>query len=344
MNSYFEPRFHEYLDDNSPVSWGGQKYSSGLAFNDHAPKDYQANLTAWVQDQKVEARIRVREILESNGCLQRFNRLAERHTENQILPFVGAGMSKPSGFPLWGDFLEQLAQNDSELLARVKNSINEGQFSDAAQHICEEYSENMLGEQVENFFGTQILDPRGPVCLLPEIFRIGCITTNFDNVLEEVYKRHGAKFAQIYSGTAIIEAPRQTTDNGHVLFKIHGSATTRLDRVLTTDEYDRAYGETRTVHGTLNSLTTNRSILFMGCRLATDRTIAALQEIKKMNGVTSLRHYAFLPDPGQTERSARHTEMDKAEIHPIWYPVINQNSDHDMWIEDFLLTLDDGPL
>lgn len=343
MNRYFEPRFHEHLDENEPVIWGGTKYSSGQAFLDHAPDDYRTNLTDWIRVQQEEARERVREMLAACGCLQRFNRLAERHIEQQILPFVGAGMSRSSGFPMWGDFLRELAHNDADVSDKVEAAIEQGRFSDAAQIIADDLNENMLAEQIENYFAGQIFTPDGPVRLIPTLFKLGCVTTNFDHVLEQVYEQNGLSFAEVFSGANIIDAPRETASGANVLFKIHGAATSRVGRVLTTSEYDNAYGNERTVPGTLNYLITNRSMLFMGCSLATDRTITAMHEIKAMNGAAGLRHYAFLADPGQMSRTARHTELQRAEIHPIWYPV-DDDTDHDRWLEDLLFALDGGPL
>ncbi len=344
MNRYFEPRFHDYLDDNEPVVWGGQPYPSGKAFLDHAPDDYEANLTEFVQNQQAEARDRVREMLNDCGCLQRFNRLTERHIEQQVLPFVGAGMSKPSGFPMWGGFLKELAHNDAPVLDKVEQAIEEGRFSDAAQVISDDLDENMLAEQIENYFGLNVFTPAGPVHLVPELFKWGCITTNFDHVLEKVYEQNERSFDAVFSGTNIIAAPREAASGENILFKIHGTATNQIGRVLTSLEYNNAYGNQRTVPGTLNHLITNRSLLFMGCSLATDRTIIAMQEIKAMNGVAGLRHYAFLADPGQGARTERHAELQRAEIHPIWYPVDDPETDHDMWIEYLLVALDGGPL
>lgn len=344
MNNYFEPRFHDHLDEVSPVVWGGEQYSSGQAFLDHAPDDYRANLTTWLQEKQEEARGRVRDMLTNCGCLQRFNRLAERHIEQQILPFVGAGMSKPSGFPMWAGFLAELAQNDPHVLDQVEQAIENGRFSDAAQVICDELDENMLAEQIENYFAGQIFDPQGPVRLIPELFKNGCVTTNFDHVLEKVFTERNEAFSAVFAGANIIDAPREAASGENALFKIHGTAASRNGRVLTTTEYNNAYGNQRTVPGTLNHLISNRSLLFMGCSLATDRTIEAMQEIKAMNGAAGLRHYAFLSDPGQAGRTARHAELNRAEIHPIWYPVENHETDHDLWIEDLLFSLDGGPL
>ncbi|MBO6899114.1 MAG: SIR2 family protein [Shimia sp.] len=344
MKQYFRERYLSELDQSGMVPLGTNKYVASEVYENFAPNDFDSDFGSWIIDQQEQARERVREMLAQCGCLARFNRLAERHIEQQILPFVGAGMSKPSGFPMWGAFLKELAQNDPHVLDKVKQAIEEGRFSDAAQIIADELDENMLAEQIENYFAANVFTPIGPVRLFPELFKLGCVTTNFDHVLEKVYEGNEQAFASVFSGTSIIEAPREAASGENVLFKIHGTATSRLGRVLTTNEYNTAYGNQRTVPGTLNHLISNRSLLFMGCSLATDRTITAMQEIKAMNGAAGLRHYAFLADPGQANRTAKHAELQQAEIHPIWYPVVDQETDHNTWIENLLLALDGGPL
>lgn len=344
MKNYFRDRYLSTLDAEGMLTLGTNEYVTSEVYESYAPGDFDADLGGWILERQDEARSRVGDMLKECGCLQRFNRLAERHNEQQILPFVGAGMSKPSGFPMWGAFLCQLAQNDSDVLDKVEAAIEGGRFSDAAQIIADELNENMLAEQIENYFAGKLFEPQGPVRLIPELFKLGCVTTNFDHVLEKVFEDSELNFTRVYAGSAILDAPKEAASGENVLFKIHGTATSKNGRVLTTTEYADAYGNESTVPGTLNHLITNRSLLFLGCSLATDRTITALQDIKKINGATGLRHYAFLADPGQENRTARHEELDKAEIHPIWYPVEDHEVDHDMWLEDFLFAMDGGPL
>ena len=91
-------------------------------------------------------------------------------------------------------------------------------------------------------------------------------------------------------------------------------------------------------------LASNRSFLFLGSSLSIDRNIKALQQIKADAPLNYSRHYAFLQDPGKASRERRAAELEKAEIYPIWYPVEDQDVDHDKWIEDYLVALEGGPL
>lgn len=344
MREYFEERYKDNLDSDGPVMLGNNEYASSDVFKVYAPHDYDASFTEWLADHKTAVRQRVSEELESNGCLQRFNRLAEKQLNQQILPFVGAGMSKPSGFVMWGQFIEEVARVDPALLKIVLQRMKEGDFEAAAQRICDALNENRLAEQIENYFDRQFFEIEGPVRLLPLLFRLGCVTTNFDRVLEKVYADNDMEFVTSYAGQEVLDAPRGSANTQHALFKLHGHANSAHGRILTSREYDQAYGNGRALRGMIEYLAANRSFLFLGSSLSVDRTIQALQQIKEDAPLNYSRHYAFLQDPGEASRERRAAELENAEIYPIWYPVENQDVDHDKWIEDCLVALEGGPL
>ena len=344
MKGYLETRFCEALDAEWPIVIGGNEYSSSDVLKVYAPHDYDALFTEWIELQKTDARQRVKEFLSDNGCLPRFNRLAERVDNNLVLPFVGAGMSKPSGFSLWGTFLEKLSKEDPELVPKVEGLMASGDFEGAAQCVADRFNENVLAEQVENYFGRRIFEVKGPVLLLPELFQQGCATTNFDIVLEKTYHEYGTDFTDDFAGEELKSAPRKAAAGANVLFKIHGHADDANGRVLTKEEYEKAYGNDGALPGLLANLIANRSLLFLGCSLALDRTIQALRKIKAETAVDLPRHYAFLKDPGPEKRAERRAELEQAEIHPIWYPVEDEVTDHDNRIEDLLIALIVGPI
>lgn len=345
MINYFRERYLATLDSDGMVSLGSNEYVKSEVYEGFAPNDFEADLGGWVVDQQEQARERVRALLDDNGCLARFNILAERHRGGQVLPFVGAGLSVPSGFPLWGDFLDRVAaMGNAKLAAEVVKRKKSGDYEGAAQSIADRLNENMLSEQVEAYFSRSDYGINGPVQLLPHIFGLGCVTTNFDNVLERAFTIEGRAFVDVLAGHDVLAAPRKAANSKHVLFKLHGEADDPANRVLTTTEYDQAYGNRRSMEQMLKYLITNRSVLFMGCNLTTDRTITELKKIKAANELGAPRHYAFLKDPGQEARQERWRELDEAEIHPIWYPVKDPETDHDTWVEDLLVALDGGPL
>jgi len=280
LKAYFEDRYKDELDSNGPVILGNNEYPSSEVFKVYAPHDYDANFTDWLDDHKNSVRQRVAEELGNNGCLPRFNRLAEKQRNLLILPFIGAGMSCPSGFVMWRQFLEEVARIDADLLQAVQQRMDAGDYEGAAQCICDVQNANRLAEQIENHFDREYFEVKGPVRLLPLMFRLGCVTTNFDRVLEKAYKERHLEFSTSYAGRQLLDAPRNSANAQHALFKLHGHANSANGRILTAQEYDEAYENDRSLCGMIEYLAANRSFLFMGSSLATDRTIRALQDIK----------------------------------------------------------------
>ncbi|SHF31479.1 Type I restriction modification DNA specificity domain-containing protein [Loktanella atrilutea] len=142
----------------------------------------------------------------------------------------------------------------------------------------------------------------------------------------------------LLAGVNLREAPRRIGDHPHCLLRLHGEADTAIGRVLTREEYEANYGVEGSYREILRATINATSLLFLGCSLNVDRTIASLAELKGQARVATPRHYAFLPLTEGMDREARRAELGAADIHPIWYPPEN----HDQSIEDLLISLIEG--
>ena len=70
---------------------------------------------------------------------------------------------------------------------QVRADLIACRYEDAAQRLLDRMGPNVFAEAVQNAFGTRIKTLEGPVQLLPFVFKRGCLTTNFDYVLNRVY-------------------------------------------------------------------------------------------------------------------------------------------------------------
>ncbi len=303
-----------------------------------APRDYEAHFLDWVSSQKQNAKDRAREFLERFNCLDRFNRLHTQLDRQSVIPFVGAGLSRPTGFPLWGEFLEGLTADYPAIADQVRAHLAAFRYEEAAQLVLDRMGSDVFAEAVQNAFGSRIKVLKGPVQLLPLIFRRGCLTTNFDYVLSRIYEVSGCPLKGEFVGGRLNEAPRRLADEPHCLLRLHGEADSAQGRVLTGSEYSACYGDGGNYREILKLLLANTSLLFLGCSLSFDRTVHALREIKQAAVVEAPRHFAFLPLTEATDREVRRSELGQADIHPIWYPP----QDHDQAIEDLLISLMEG--
>lgn len=303
-----------------------------------APLAYEGHFRDWVESQKQEAQDRAREFLERFNCLDRFNRLHTQLERQSVIPFVGAGLSRPTGFPLWGAFLKGLTAEYPAISDQVRGHLAAYRYEEAAQVILDRMGPDVFAEAVQNAFGSRIRTLKGPVQLLPLLFRRGCLTTNFDYVLNRVYEASDCRLKGEFAGARLNEAPRRLADEPHCLLRLHGEADSSQGRVLTGSEYDGCYGDGGNYRELFKLLIANTSLLFIGCSLSVDRTVQVLREIKQAAVVETPRHFAFLPLTEGMDREARRTELGQADIHPIWYPP----EDHDQAIEDLLISLMEG--
>jgi hypothetical protein len=100
---------------------------------------------------------------------------------------VGAGLSKPTGFPLWAAFLGGLIADYPAVADGVRAHLAAYRYEEAAQLLLDRMGPCVFAEAIQNTFGSRIKSLKGPVQLLPHLFTRGCLTTNFDYVLNRVY-------------------------------------------------------------------------------------------------------------------------------------------------------------
>lgn len=335
---YFRQRFVDELNEEGPVTVRVFEWPPSNVLQTMSPVDYDRHFVDWVAEQKEEAKERARGALDSFGCFDRFNRLHTQLERQSVIPFVGAGLSKPMGFPLWGSFLEGLTADYPAALDQVKDYVAAYRYEEAAQCLLDRMGEDVFSEAIQSTFGSRHKTLKGPVQLLPFIFTRGCFTTNFDYVLDRVYEDNGHNFKAEFSGARLKEAPRRLADESHCILRLHGEAESGHGRVLTQTEYAATYGQEGIYKDLFRTIISNCSLLFLGCSLSADRTFQALRDIKRSAVVETPRHYAFLPLYETTDREARRRELGEADIHPIWY----SPDDHDQAIEDLLISLLEG--
>src|SRR5262245_25876513 len=245
-----------------------------------------------------------------------------------VVPFVGARLSVPFGYPGWPEFLKEAAafhHRPKEIFALVKrNHLIE------AASLLYKPSPDRFQRLVEKSFGAPVAEEqvrKGPVSLLPLICKGPSITTNFDRVLETAFRVAGFSFDPPITALEPDNVIRAMHRNQHVLIKMHGDALDRSARVFTGIEYQRQYGADKGSqnHGRRAGIPTlarimftNRPLLFLGCSLEKDRTLEVLGDLHhEVQGVT---HYAILAaDYSIKKLRRRRDELDRYGIHPLWF-------------------------
>lgn len=340
-NTYLERKFINELNAEGVIDIRGIEFTRDQVLSTLDKDAYNDIFNEWLNDYKLRKLEQGRNILKLYSNQSRFNTLKSIFERNQIIPFIGAGLSLPTGFPLWRDFLVQVQKESSVNQEEFSSLLRDGKFEEAAQ-LLDEHSAAHLQEQLDNEYGKpfRIDDIDGVICRLPEFFpNSSIVTTNYDSLLKVIYENNNKSFNHYLFDLNAIEFPRLLSSGQRVLLQLHGTHTTKAKRILTVDEYNRHYNENNTISNCIYQLF-SKSILFLGCSLSVDRTIKTLQEIVSERGSDNLaRHYAFLSldKMSDADRIKRQEELAKANIFPIWY-----DDDHDECIEALLELLIEG--
>jgi hypothetical protein len=254
---------------------------------------------------------------------QRFNQLIGRLINEMVVPFVGAGISVSGGFPTWANHLRQQGRTAGIACAQIENWLAQGEYEQVIASIEETHGRDVFAQEIRDVFGM-----RGSIqditLLISEIFKDTLITTNYDQLLEQVFDTGQSQSVQVINGIAAMEAP----DPANItIIKMHGDIAEPAQCILGKAQYDKAYGEAgldldRAIPKMLRYYFTNNSLLFVGCSLKNDRPIQVFREVKNRAGDYSFpQHFAIEQAPEDLKSLIeRNSELARIGITAIWYP------------------------
>ena len=255
-------------------------------------------------------------------------------TSHPVVAVVSSSMEHDRKFDDWWeknkDWYLQNEINEEEFESLLKD----GKYEEAAQLLADNLG-IAFNEELEIAYGvSRLID--GAVQYLPYVFDTPIVTTNFDDVLKRSYENAGLPFEEVVAGHLAEELPRYLGAGRRVLIKLHGTALTGRGRVLTLEEYENHYQHAELLRNLIESLC-NRTLLFIGCSLNTDRTLSVMSDISLAKGHDNTsRHYAFLScSETEEERISKKQQLANSNIYPIWYPP----GEHDESIEALLVKL-----
>jgi SIR2-like domain len=246
-----------------------------------------------------------------------------------VIPFVGAGLSIPFDFPGWGSFLT-LEARKADIEAQIQGRLARGEYEEAAQDLLTARGSRSFRDAINNTFGVHKLkgkELKGAVSYLPQLAAGPVITTNFDHVLEEIFKQAKTPFEREVWGVNAELAMTAMSQNRKFLLKIHSDSEYTSDLILTKDDYLKYYGGidgssvdlSYPLPNLLRQMLSGRPLLFLGCSLNRDRIIGLLEEV--MGSSPYIAHYAFVEQPASPEHfHERSRFLSNHNIRPVWYP------------------------
>ena len=212
---------------------------------------------------------------------EQVNRLHGLVRSGRLALLVGAGVSVPSGLPLWGDLLEQLARkagfNDEEV-----EQLSHLHYLDQPTLI----QERAGGRSPFVELVARVLDSGRytPAHAILGAMKAPAVTTNYDHLFESaVASAHDDRGASeevlrlpwdaARLAKAPIDAPR--------LVKLHGCVSVPASIVLTRQDYMRYEDERRALRGAVHQTLLERELLVVGCSMADDNIHLIVDAVRK---------------------------------------------------------------
>ena len=256
--------------------------------------------------------------------------IVKRYNEKGIIPFVGAGMSAPAGFPLWNNFIKQeCLSNDIE----YENKLEEDNGPvEMASIICNTIGAAQFRRNVVKTFGGNFTEAdwdnvlnniqNQAVSMLPKLFHDVVVTTNFDRLLEHLYPtivvshpgHDGQLNRAIHIGTPMI-------------FKLHGCVSEPEEIILTSESYSKVYetGKSKEAARALERILTSQAVLFLGCSLKDDHTVKHWTKMTTQPKGKGIEHFTII-NCNEDERQNKRRDLGNMNILPILYDGENHDA------------------
>ena len=268
-----------------------------------------------------------KELLNINASRDNFNQLVRIIQKGKVVPFIGSGLSAPTGLPTWAKYLLDLA-SELSIKEEISDYINKSEFEEVAQFISEKMGATNFNSRVDSKFVSISKKIKGIINSIPKLTNGTIVTTNFDSLIEEVFLNCGIRLEVIY-GKEDKEFHRSFAKGDDYLLKLHGSVNDTNSRVFTKSEYESAYLDDsgsidfqKPLPESLSKIYKNATLLFLGCSLENDRTMQLFKTIMEQEDERKIpRHYAFLSSPEKSEDLIEKEKfLTEHMIFPIWYP------------------------
>lgn len=247
-----------------------------------------------------------------------------RKNRKNIVPFVGAGISKACGLYTWHELLEKLSEEYFIIdeIQRLKTEKDVFEFADKIVNISG--NPEMIMRRIKELFAESRVEMTNVPYLLVSMFSPMIITTNYDTLLEEASANLRVGEIKPLLPCLVGQMNDAIQLNERKLLKLHGSVEEISSFIFSSEQYKKYYGErgnreNRILPSYLQRIFESKKVLFVGCSLDKDYTLEILEECIKKNH--NISHFAIVPYSRDNKKQVlRQRELTRLGIEPIYYP------------------------
>lgn len=192
--------------------------------------------------------------------------------KNDVWAFIGSGISIDAGLPSWEKLLISIYDGlTSESQDNLDSNTNFGkylgnkQFPKCFSLIEKEIGRSTLEKNIISAFNIRTKNQKLYKIISDFPFK-GYITTNYDNILEEILSRQN-QHGWITVGNELKEIHKTKGNPEKIVWHIHGSLNQKKSEsklVITEEDYDSIYNGNTQILEHIKSLMSNNRLVFIG--------------------------------------------------------------------------------
>lgn len=248
-----------------------------------------------------------------------------RRNRQNIVPFIGAGVSAAYGYPTWKELLEELAVDYLKPDERENLDDDAVNLLDYAQKIVSYAGKfNIVVENMRGIYNKCSKKKSEIGYILVKSFSNNIVTTNYDTVLENAIKNTNDKSMLVLLPDQREKMTEAIKKNLSSILKMHGSIDEASSIIFSSSQYENAYGTEKVdmqkaIPWFLSCIFNGKSVLFIGCSLSQDRTMEVLSACLDKNEY--IKNYAIVGQPiDENKKVEQNRQLSALGIVPIYYP------------------------
>ncbi len=237
--------------------------------------------------------------------------------------FVGAGLSRPAGYPDWRGLVRVMAQEMGLDPDEAHDLPALVQF-----FLTEEGQRGRLNAILNDRFIDEkpIPDAVSALTRLPlrEIW-----TTNYDTLIERAVRQAGRKASVKWSDDQLTTS---TPFLSTTVFKMHGSIEQPAGCVIARDDFERYRLDRPGFHHTIAERLQSKRFLFLGAGLNDPNLNNLFSLVREMHGPNTRPHTAVMRRgrPGGDPR-----DLHEARTQELWFRELKRYGVHVVYVDEF---------
>lgn len=231
-----------------------------------------------------------------------------RNNMHRVIPFVGAGISKTLGFPLWKElFLYARDDIPEKYIAVFDKRYEDGDIDKLIDCILEfnpliQDEKDLKSRIIKPQIIKKLTKEEIVNSILPNLLSLDAeyiLTTNYDNSLEQCNTLQENGY-DITNNILNFEGFENLVNQKYI-FHLHGDISQLDSMVVTTKDYERLYSEGKN-RRILTGLISKYSMLFLGFSMSDNYFSEELKSISDSNSGYGTNYMVLINGDSSTEK------------------------------------------